>query len=208
MEILDFIIRGRSVLAQDIAALYGGESGVSTLRFTGADASKSYKLDLLNEWNGQKNVLDLQNDGGTLSVALTGAASIPAGGYQMQLRTVGETVWHSDPVRLTVRTPIDAVEAFDPNVPSEMRQLEQRATEAAQTAASVRDMTVSAETLPAGSAAGVEKTLTDGALHLTFSVPRGADGATPDISGKMDKSNPTGTGALSVNRLSGSTNGD
>ena len=101
-------------------------------------------------------------------------------------------------MRLTVRTPIDAVDAFDPNVPSELRQLEQRMTEAAQTAASVRDMTVSAETLPAGSAAGVQKTLADGALHLTFSIPRGADGVTPDVSGKMDKANQTGTGNLTM----------
>lgn len=129
MEILEFKLCGRTLTPPQETPLYGGESGATVLRVTGARADLAYKLDLLNEWNGLKNTLDLANTGGTLEVALTGEASIPAGGYRLQLRTVGDVVWHSDPVRLTVREPIDAVESFAA-APTEMRQIERRVTEA------------------------------------------------------------------------------
>lgn len=125
-------IKGRKLELAEYVFGYGGEKGVWSLSFIGANPALSYKLDFENEWNGEKNVVDLVNDGGVLTPS--GSISLPAGSYRIQLRTVGDTVWHSEIHRVSVQTPIDAVEAFSPEAPSEMRQLEQRVTEAAEQA--------------------------------------------------------------------------
>lgn len=107
---------------------YAGDVGASRLVFTGADASMQYKLDLLHTQTGMKNVLDMVNDGGTLSAALDGSVSIPAGRYDVQLRTVGDVVAHTNKAMLTVEDSIDAVDSFEPANPTEMAQLEARLT--------------------------------------------------------------------------------
>lgn len=53
---------------------------------------------------------------------------------------------------------------------------QEAATEAAASAAKIADMTVSAETLPEGSDATVEKSEAGGVYNLLFGIPRGAEG--------------------------------
>lgn len=112
------------------AICYEGDQNVSRLEFTGAEKDAQYKLDLQHS-DGTKNVLDLQNADGTLILELDGSVKIPSGRYQAQLRTVGDMVWHSNKSFLTVRSSIDAVDAFPEDIPTEMAQMEARLTQTA-----------------------------------------------------------------------------
>lgn len=112
------------------AICYEGDKNVQRLEFTGAEKGVQYKLDLQHS-DGAKNVLDLQNENGTLFVELDDTVQIPSGRYQAQLRTVGDAVWHSNKAFLTVRSSIDAVDAFPDALPTELAQLEARLTQIA-----------------------------------------------------------------------------
>ncbi|MBQ7255345.1 MAG: hypothetical protein IJS31_03760 [Oscillospiraceae bacterium] len=217
MERFEIVIEGRQLHLPAADFGYGGETGVLALCFTGANPDWRYKLDLLNEWTGDKNVLDLENRGGVLTPS--GSVSLPSGGYQLQLRTVGEAVWHSDPAHLTVKTPIDAVDAFDPAEPSEMRQLEQRVTDAVSRAeeAAVGHAPRIGENgnwqlwdyeANAYADSGKSSKGDKGAQgEKGEKGEKGDKGDTPIIPDYMDIINPSGTGALSLNRAANSTVG-
>lgn len=113
------------------AICYEGDKNVRRLEFTGAEKNLQYKLDMERLPDGEKNVLDLENMNGTLVLTMDGSVKIPAGRYHVQLRTVGDTVRHTNKAFLTVRESIDAINGFSPMVPTEMEQLEQRMTDTA-----------------------------------------------------------------------------
>ncbi|MBQ3072664.1 MAG: hypothetical protein IJD20_05180 [Oscillospiraceae bacterium] len=120
-------------LPENLGAIgYSGDINVTELRIVGANPSYQYKLDLQHE-TGVKNVLDLLNNDGALSVIFDSNALIPSGRYRVQLRTVGDTVWHSNQAWLTIYESINAADFFDP-VPAEMHQIERRVTDAANAA--------------------------------------------------------------------------
>lgn len=125
MKTLTFALENGNLPARLGVVGYEGDAGCVTLEFTGAQPGVTYVLDLEHQQSGAKNVLALTNRNGTLSVVLDGAVCIPAGRYDVQLRTVGQTVTHSALSELTVRDAINAADSFDP-VSSEMRQIEQR----------------------------------------------------------------------------------
>ena len=103
-----------------------GDVNVTQLRIAGADPEQSYKLDLQHE-TGVENVLDLENDEGTLSVTFDSSVLIPSGRYRAQLRTVGSVVWHSNQAWLTIYASINAEDFID-QIPTEMHQIEERVT--------------------------------------------------------------------------------
>lgn len=109
---------------------YEGDCNVQRLEFTGAEPNLEYKLDLERS-DGAKNVLDLVNQNGTLILTLDESVFIPSGRYHAQLRTVGNTVWHSNKAFLTVRESIGAVDSFGERIPTEMAQMEARITSVA-----------------------------------------------------------------------------
>lgn len=111
------------------AICYEGDKNVKRLEFTGAEPGLQYKLDM-ERTDGVKNVVDLENQNGTLILCMDGSVRIPAGRYQVQLRTVGEVVRHTNKAFLTVRDSIDAVNAFASGMPTEMEQMEKRLTDA------------------------------------------------------------------------------
>ena len=111
------------------AICYEGDKNVRRLEFTGAQPDLQYKLDMERLSDGMKNVVELENRGGTLVLVMDGSVHIPAGRYHVQLRTVGETVCHSNKAFLTVRESIGAVDSFSALVPTEMEQMEKRLTE-------------------------------------------------------------------------------
>lgn len=111
------------------AICYEGDKNVKRLEFTGAEPGLQYKLDM-ERTDGAKNVVDLKNQNGTLVLNMDGSVRIPAGRYQVQLRTIGDTVKHTNKAFLTVRDSIDAVNAFASGMPTEMEQMEQRLTDA------------------------------------------------------------------------------
>lgn len=73
----------------------------------------------------------------------------------------------------------------------------EEAEETAQTAIKVRDMTVSAETLPAGSQATVTKTETEESFELEFGIPTGATGP-QGIQGDTGATGQRGSGILTI----------
>ena len=111
------------------AICYEGDKNVRRLEFTGAQPDLQYKLDMERLSDGMKNVVELENRGGTLVLMMDGSVHIPAGRYHVQLRTVGDTVRHSNKAFLTVRESIGAVDSFSALVPTEMEQMEKRLTE-------------------------------------------------------------------------------
>ena len=113
------------------AICYEGDKNIRRLEFTGAEENLQYKLDMERLPDGEKNVLDLENKNGTLVLTMDGSVKIPAGRYHVQLRTVGDTVRHTNKAFLTVRESINAVNGFAPAVPTEMEQLEQKLTDVA-----------------------------------------------------------------------------
>lgn len=130
MEIITIpILRG--MLPQFLGAIcYEGDKNEKRVEFTGAEPGLQYKLDL-ERTDGMKNVLDLINQNGTLVLPLDGSVHIPEGRYHAQLRTVGDVVRHSNKALLTVLDAINAQDAFEAVLPTEMAQLEQRVTEVA-----------------------------------------------------------------------------
>ena len=109
---------------------YAGDKNCSSLLFAGAEADRTYVLDMAHEQSGEKNILALANDNGTLRAVLDGTVVIPAGRYLVQLRTVGDVVWHSSCGHLIVREAINAADGFPDPVPSEFKQMEQRILQA------------------------------------------------------------------------------
>ena len=107
-----------------------GDKNSARLEFTGAEAGAAYKLDMCS-YDGTKNVMDLANRNGTLVLELDGSVQLPSGRYEVQLRTVGEKVIHSNVAYLTVLSSINAVDSFPAAIPTEMAQLEQRMTSTA-----------------------------------------------------------------------------
>jgi len=95
------------------------------------------KLDLEFE-NGQKNILDLADEGGILTAELRREYLPCAGQVRAQVRGLrGDEVVKSNVFTLTVRDAVDAVSAFSAGLPGEFLQLEQRVSEAARRAETI-----------------------------------------------------------------------
>ncbi len=96
-----------------------------------------------------------------------------AGPLFLQLRFEGENFkWETPISQIEILPSADALPAV-PATPSAYEGWLQNVQTAAN---SVLDMTVSAESLPSGSSASVEKTLGEGVFNLNFGIPRGAMG--------------------------------
>lgn len=126
------------------AICYEGDKNVKRLEFTGAEPNLMYKLDM-ERTDGMKNVVDLANQNGTLVLEMDGSVYIPAGRYQVQLRTIGEVVRHSNKAFLTVRDAINAENAFGEVLPTEMAQMEVRMTDAMHRAETAANKTEQSE---------------------------------------------------------------
>lgn len=151
------------------------------------------KFELSADFNGLANIAVFEGSGVSIDVALTASREcvVPhevvaiSGGY-LRIGVYGRngdgtiaipTVW-AEAKRILKGTVPSGVDPSEPT-PDWTAQVQQMATEALETANNVLDMTVEADTLPAGSEASVEKTIDpDGAVTLTFGIPRGDTGAT------------------------------
>ena len=110
------------------------------------------------------------------------------GPLYLQLRFEGENFkWETPISQIEILPSADAQPAV-PATPSAYEGWLQNVQAAAD---SILDMTVSAETLPAGSSATVEKTVSEGVFNLNFGIPAGVTGE-------------TGNGVSSVELLSAS----
>lgn len=175
------------------ALCYEGDRLSAALEITGAKAEFDYKLDTQNVITGVKDVLDLTNTNGTLSAVID--VLIPAGRYKVQLRTVGDIVEHSSIGEMVVEYSIDAIDSFDPNVPSEMAQIEERVTALRnETEDFAADAQISVESAraEADSAAGSAIQAADSA----YEASQYAGQAAVDMNSRVDKSGDTMTGVL------------
>lgn len=167
------------------------------------------KFALSADFDGLSNIAVFRGSGVSIDVALdaSGECVVPheavaqSGGY-LQIGVYGRnadgtivipTVWAGSKMILPGAVP-SGVDPSEPT-PDWTAQVQQMATEALETANNVLDMTVEAETLASGSEATVEKTIDpDGAVTLTFGIPRGDTGATgpQGPQGERGLTGPTG----------------
>lgn len=149
-------------------------------------------FNLSEDFDGLSAIAVFEGSGVRIDVALMGNTCVvphevvaTAGGYlrigiyasNSAGTIVIPTVWAGSKMILPGTTPSE-VDPSEPT-PSWAAQVQEAAAEALQTANNVLDMTVEADTLAPGSEASVEKTVDpDGAVTLTFGIPRGDTGAT------------------------------
>lgn len=147
-------------------------------------------FNLSEDFDGLSCIAVFEGSGASIDVALMGDSCVvphevvaTAGGYlrigvyasNSAGTIVIPTVWAGSKMILQGAEPSE-VDPSEPT-PSWVAQVQEAAAEALQTANNVLDMTVEADTLPAGSEATVEKTVDpDGAVTLTFGIPRGEQG--------------------------------
>ena len=150
------------------------------------------KFVLSEDYDGLSNIAVFVGSGVSMDVALpsSGECVVPhevvaqPGGY-LKIGVYGRnaegtivipTVWAMERMILQGTVP-SGVDPSEPT-PDWTAQVQQMATEALETANNVLDMTVEADTLPAGSEATVEKSVDPetGAVTLMFGIPRGEQG--------------------------------
>lgn len=105
-------------------------------------------------------------------------------GYAEVVYTEGEAVKKSETYKVFVTPSIgptgampDPIERWYDDIVEAGHQAQEAADEAAASAAKIANMAVSAETLPEGSEATVEKTEVGGVYHLEIGIPKGDTGA-------------------------------
>lgn len=171
---------------------------------------------LSDDYDGLSAIAVFEGSGVKRDVALMGNSCVvphevvaTAGGYlrigiyasNSEGTIVIPTVWAGSKMILQGAQPSE-VDPSEPT-PSWVAQVQAAAAEALETANNVLDMTVEADTLPAGSEASVEKTVDpDGAVTLTFGIPQGGQG-NDGVSPTVDVTEITGGHQVSVTDAEG-----